>query len=297
MAVIAVAIVVSVGVIGYIVYDNTKVHSTAHSDIVEMDDTVTLNYIGMFSDGRVFDTSILDIATNDVLYPKSLTFTMRENDSYAPFDMVAGKYGAEGGTIKGFALGVIGLRVGDTKVIEVAPEDAYAVNPAMLETIPLTEHVNGTEMIGEATFTSLFKVEPTVMDYVPHYKWRWDVLVLKVEFGFVTYKHSPTVGETVYPFGDPNAEDPEGWPCVVESFDSSANDGAGEVVVRHDLTASDVYAVKGSTFDGQTAVVSGYDAENGTFEIHRSDSSIGYNGEISGRPLFFEVTIISVNKS
>jgi FKBP-type peptidyl-prolyl cis-trans isomerase 2 len=296
LAVIAVAIVISVGLVGYIVYDNTKSHSVSSSDIVEMDDRVTMDYIGTFSDGRVFDTSLLDIAMNDALYPKSLTFTMRDNESYAPFEMVAGKYGEEGGTIKGFALGVIGLHVGDTEVIEVAPEDAYAVNPAMLRTVPIHEHVNGTEMIPEDSFTSLFKIQPTVMDYVPHYKWGWDVLVLEVEFGYVTYKHYPTVGEIVYPFGDPYADDPAGWSCVVESFDSTTNDGAGEIVVRHEVTASDVYAVKGVAFDDQPFVVSGYDAENETFEIHLSDPSIGYNGEISGRALFFEVTIISVTK-
>jgi hypothetical protein len=42
--------------------------------------------------------------------------------------------------------------------------------------------------------------------------------------------------------------------------------------------------------------VSGYDSENETFEIHLSDPSIGYNGEISGRALYFEVTIISIAK-
>ena len=52
LAVIAVAIVISVGVVGYIVYDNTKAHSVSTSDIVEMDDRVTMNYIGMFSEDR-----------------------------------------------------------------------------------------------------------------------------------------------------------------------------------------------------------------------------------------------------
>ncbi len=297
LAVIAVAIVVSVGVVGYIVYDNTKAHSVSASDIVEMDDQVTMNYIGRFSDGRVFDTSLFDIASNDAVYPKSLTFTMRDEGSYTPFDMVAGKYGAEGGTIKGFALGVIGLHVGDTKVIEVAPEDAYAVNPDMLKEIPITEHIAGTERLSESDFASLFKVDPTVNDRVDHYKWGWEVIVTELEFGYATYKHLPPVGETVYPFGDPSAVDPAGWPCFVESFDPTADDGVGEVIVRHQVTASDVYAVKGYGLGEQTFVISGFDAENETFEIHLSDPATGYNGEISGRALYFEVTIIAITKA
>lgn len=298
IVIVAVALVISAGVIGYIVYDNSLAHGSSAFDVVEMDDTVTMNYIGRFSDGRVFDTSLLAVAENDVFYPKSLTFAMRDNDSYAPFEMIAGLYGEQGGTIKGFALGVIGLSVGDETVIEVAAEDAYPVNPSMLETIPLEERVVGTETMPEETFSSLFKVDPTVMAHVPHYKWGWDVVVTEITFELVTFKHFPTVGETVYPFGDPmDDDDPQGWGCLVESFDSEADDGAGEIVVRHEVGPGDVYAVKGETYDGNTFVVSSFDDENDTFEIHKSDLQVGYNGEIAGRALFFEVTIISVVKA
>ena len=292
-----VALIVPISIIGYVIYDNTKSHFASTGDVIEMDDVVTMNYIGRFTNGLVFDTSLLDVATDDVLYPKCLTYTMRDNESYTPFEMTAGKYGVEGGTIKGFALGVIGLSVGDTEEIYVAPEDAYAANPDMIDTVPLVQRVNATETIPETSFDALFKIDAVVMDHVPHYKWKWDVVVTSVEFGFVTFKHFPTVGETVYPFGDPlDMEDPAGWACTVESFDPLANDGVGEVLVRHDVSSEDVYDVKGEIFDGGVFVISSFDSENETFDIHRSDFSIGYNGEISGRALYFEVTIISVRK-
>lgn len=298
MVILAVAIVLSASVIGYVVYDNSLAHKASTSSVVEMDDSVVMDYIGRFSDGRVFDTSLLDVAMNDILYPKSMTFTLRDEGSYQPFDMVAGKYGEEGGTIKGFALGVIGLSVGDTEIIDVAPEDAYSVNPDQLKTIPLEQHVEATEMMTEEAFSDLFKVDPVVMDHVPHYKWGWDVIVTEIEFGLVTFKHSPTVGEVVYPFGDPEDEDePLGWPCVVESFNPTADDGVGEVVVRHEVGPEDVYTIMGEIPDGNRLVISSFDQENQTFEIHQSDSEIGYNAEISGRALFFEVTIISVTKA
>jgi hypothetical protein len=297
LVIIAVALVLSASVIGYVVYDSTLANKVSTSDVVEMDDSVTLDYIGSFSDGRIFDTSILGVAENDALYPKSLTFTMRENDSYQPFEMVAGLYGEEGGTIKGFALGVIGLSVGDTKLIEVAPEDAYPVDPALLETIPLEEHVVGTETISESEFSDLFKIDAVVMSHVPHYKWGWDVLVTEIEFGLVTFKHYPTVGEAVYPFGDPEDDyEPKGWSCVVESFDPAADDGAGDVVIRHEVGPEDVYSLLGETYDGVTLVISSFDSENETFEIHKSNPETGYNAEVSGRALFFEVAIISVTK-
>ena len=297
LVIVAVAIVLSAGLIGYVVYDNSLANKASASTVVEMGDSVYLDYIGRFSDGRVFDTSLLEIAEDDVLYPKSLTFTMRDNTSYQPLDMVAGKYGVEGGTIKGFALGVIGLSVGDTEVIHVAPEDAYAIDPAQLETLPLEEHVEATETLTEDDFSDLFKVDPVVMGHAPHYKWGWDVIVTEIEFGFVTFKHSPTIGEVVYPIGDPlDDDDPMGWPCTVESFDPTADGGVGEVVVRHDVTSDDVHAILGETHKGDQLVISSFDSDNETFEIHISNPEVGYNAEIAGRALFFEVTIINVAK-
>lgn len=292
---VAAAVVVSVGVVGYVVYDNAQGHSTDISAPIEMGDVVTLDYTGSFSSGRVFDTSIWEIASDEVLYPKSLTFNLRDNTSYSPFDMTAGKYGAEGGTIKGFALGVLGLRIGDTATIEVLPEDGYAVDPSMVENVDVVQHINATETMPETNFRSLFSIEPVLMDRVPHFIWKWDVLILDVSYGVVTYKHVPDVGQVVYPFGDPtDDEDPNGWACVVESYSPSVNDGAGEVVVRHQVVEEDVYEVKGTLYTGQTFILSGYDATNGTIEIHRSNEETGYNGEISGRTLYFEVTIIDI---
>ena len=295
LALIAVSVVLSVGVVGYVVYDNAQGQTTSTSYPIEMGDVVTLNYIGMFSDGRVFDTSLPEVASDDVQYPKSLTFTLRDNESYTPFDMTAGKYAVEGGTIKGFALGVLGLTIGDTHTIEVPPEDGYAVDLSMIDTVQVTEHLNATEIMPESNFKALFNIEPVVMDFVPHFKWKWDVLVVEVSMGVVTFKHAPTIGQVVYPFGDPSDdEDPAGWACVVESFDPGASDGAGEVVVRHLVTEADVYAVKGVMYTGQVFILSGYDSVNETFEIHRSNPETGYNGEISGRTLYFKVTIVFV---
>ena len=81
-----------------------------------------------------------------------------------------------------------------------------------------------------------------------------------------------------------------------QSFDPDADEGVGEVVVRHEVSSDDVYTVLGETFLGDQLVISSFDSENETFEIHVSNPDIGYNAEIAGRALFFEVTIINVAK-
>lgn len=294
ISVMTALIFLSFGLIGYIIYDNS-LRSETVSKVVVDGSTVLMNYIGMFDDGRVFDTSIYDVAEDNALYPKSFTFSMREQSAYTPFEMTAGLYGESGGTIKGFALGVIGMQLNEKSIIVVSPEDGYAVDPAMLETIDLLEEVPAVETVPEAEFTSLFGSSATLMTIVPHYKWGWDVLVVQIASGYVTFKSMPTVGEVVAPYGDPyDPEFPAGWDCVVESYDASANDGAGSIKVRHLLTEADTYNREGEDYTGVQFVLSAVDEEAGTFTIHKIDMDTGYNGEISGRTLLFEVTIVNI---
>ncbi len=63
-------------------------------------DTVTVNYIGMFTDGTIFDSSI---ARN-----MPLTFTVGDT-----------------GLIKGFNLGVVGMKAGGVRRVTIPPSLAY----------------------------------------------------------------------------------------------------------------------------------------------------------------------------
>jgi FKBP-type peptidyl-prolyl cis-trans isomerase 2 len=287
-------IVVAAGAVAYVAYSNSQRIESGTPYAIANGDMVSLNYIGRFADGRVFDTSILSVAANDSIYPKSMTFSMRSNESYEPFTMTAGNYGS-GGTIKGFALGVIGLHVGDYKMIEVAPEDAYAVNPAMLTWVNLTEHIPVKEMYSVSSFKNYFNTEPIPLATYAHFFWKWQVMVASISGDNVTVLNQPAKGSSVYPFGDPRADDPNGWEVRVVDYDPTADGGNGRITVQNMVTQEDVYNVKGTDSESGTFVISAFNADNGTFQIHRSDSNIGYNGEIAGRALFFEVTIVSVS--
>lgn len=294
LTVLSALLIVAIGVIGYVVYDNS-LRSETVSKVVVDGSTVLMNYVGMFEDGRVFDTSIYEIATDDALYPKSFTFTVRQEGSYVPFEMVAGLYGESGGTIKGFALGVIGMRLNEKNIIVVAPEDGYPVDPNMVETVDLVEAVPAVETMTETEFSALFGSTPKPMALVSHYKWGWDVLVVEVVSGFVTFKNVPAVGEVVTPFGNPDdPESPMGWDCVVESYDPVYDGGTGRIMVRHLITEADTYNLEGQDYQGVSFVLSSVDEDAGTFQIHKIDEESGYNGEISGRTLLFEVTIINI---
>lgn len=297
MALLIAGIIVSVGAIGYVLYSGSGGSHIQSSRAIASGDSVSLNYVGTLADGRVFDTSLSDVANNDVSYPKSLTFSHKQNSSYTAFSMIAGNYGS-GGTIKGFALGVIGMHVNETKLIEVKPADGYAVNPTMLATRNLVEVIGDTESYSASDFANRFSVDPILMRTVTHFFWGWDAQIVDNSSARVTIKMMPTVGQVVYPFGNPDSTDvPSGWPVVVESYDPSANDGSGSITIRHELTSADVYNVKGFDADGNEFVVSGFNSTNGTYQIHKVDTTSGYNGELAGRTLFFEVTVVTITPS
>lgn len=289
---LAAVIVVSGSMIFYVFYDNLSAKS-ASSATIEEGDTVTLNYIGRYSNGWVFDTSLLDIAQDDALYPKSLTFTLRDNDSYAAFEMEAGGTG----TIAGFSNGVLGLREGDHRVIDIAPEDGYALDETKLENWSIVETLPATESLSETDFSSLFGTTAIEMAVLPHYIFGWDVVVTSIVSGTVYFKSTPEVGQIVYPYGDPTSDDPYGWGVQVEAYDWEANGGEGSVTIRNLIDESDVYTVQGVTSSGTEFILWDFDEANNTFQVHYSDSAAGYNAEICGRALTFEIWIVSVEKA
>ncbi len=288
-------IIVGAGLVGYVLYQRaTAANESTPSTPIKAGDLVTMNYIGRLPNGNVFDTSLLSVAHNNALYPKSLTFSTRANNTYVPFNMTAGAYGA-GGTIKGFALGVIGLHVGDDVVIDVKPGEGYPVNPAQLKWSPLTEQLTVLDHLTVEEFQTTFNSDPVQLQIYQHPFWKWDLQVISVDGDFVVIKELPSVGQVVYPFGNPNAQtNPQGWPVTVESYDPTANGGLGIIEVRHVLVPADAFSVKGTDLDGQTVIVEKVNLDNGTFLLGKNNSETGYNAELAGTELFFQVMIIKV---
>jgi FKBP-type peptidyl-prolyl cis-trans isomerase 2 len=80
---------------------------------VETNSTVTVNYTGRLEDGSVFDSSF--------------------NEGREPLKATLG----EGNLIKGFESGLIDMVVGDKKVVEISPSDAYGeYNNMMIQEVP-----------------------------------------------------------------------------------------------------------------------------------------------------------------
>jgi hypothetical protein len=110
---------------------NTSLTMEFDNETVEEGDKVAVNYIGMFPEGDIFDTSIYEVFNNSKL-PKDPG--LKQRDLYEPLKIYVGSeqqaQGAEyGNVILGFWEGVVGMKVNETTVVRIPTEKAYT-NPS-----------------------------------------------------------------------------------------------------------------------------------------------------------------------
>ncbi|MFA6907800.1 MAG: peptidylprolyl isomerase [Candidatus Micrarchaeia archaeon] len=97
-------------------------------------DTVSVNYIGKLTSGKLFDTSIKEEA-------QKAGFPLRP--SYSPLTF---KVGA-GQMIAGFDAGVVGMKIGEEKTVTLLPAQAYGEkNPDAIISVPLDKIGNSSSI-------------------------------------------------------------------------------------------------------------------------------------------------------
>jgi peptidylprolyl isomerase len=252
------------------------------SRTVASGDTIKVNYIGTLADGRVFDTSLYSVASNDALYPKSISFSLRANTSYTPLEFTVGN----GDLIKGFESGVIGLSLNETKTLAIPASLGYgAMNLSKLSTFALTESAPVFASMSQASFVATYGVTPTAELTVTDPTWGWSAQVMQVntDADLVRVWNKPSIHEQLAVFGDPEAAKPTGWYAEVISIDTTANGGEGIIQIQHHLTAADVGKVQGTDTSG-SFIIDQVNLANGTARKN-------YNGELVGVTIYFSVTL------
>lgn len=247
------------------------------SDVVEVGQTIKVNYIGKLLDGRVFDTSLLSVANDDAAYPKTLSFTKRSNSSYAPLSFEVGS----GKMISGFDEAVVGMKVGESKTVTLSPDKAYGdMDPAKLFTFQLVETVPLLETMTASEFKAEYGVNPVkgLLVYDPFYGWEATVDGFDAQADRVTVKNVPTLDALYHIYG----ADSVGWDIKVTGMDSNAN----LITIEHQLDEADGDMIKG--LDGaSTFFVIDVDEDSGT-------AVRNYNTELLGKTLVFTITIVSI---
>jgi len=269
-----------------LLYDSGQRAESPDVEYARWGDAVKVNYIGQLEDGRVFDTSLWDVASNDALYPKSLTFTLRNESQYVPLQFQIGV----GQMIPGFEKGVIGMYLNQTKVIEIPPDEAYGqLNQSKLVEIQFIETLNVFETLNFTQFLAKFKKQPVVGMTLKDPHWKWDVTVMSVsaDANSVMVMNQPDLGAKYPVYGKELGLSKTGWYVKVDYYDSLANGGKGEIRVRNLLNVDDAGNLKG--LDDMASEFILYEVNPGTNTI-----VLNYNGELVGHTLTFTVTLVQI---
>jgi hypothetical protein len=272
---IGLLVLVAVILVGYFGYIVPKFPPPP--DRVLVGDTVTVDYIGTFENGLVFDTSLASVGEDNASHPKAFTFSWRE--SWQPLTFAVGK--EPPAVIRGFELGVQGLSVGDTRRISIPPDLGYgAADPTKVQVKNLTESVAVRLTMDEDSFRTTYGTEPVGGSSVTDPVWGWTVTV-EVADTIVTVTNSPVPGSKVRPFG--------AWEALVVSITSGADGGAGRIEVQHLLDAESVDRVgRRIASGGVEFVITAVDTAAGTFTMNFDQDPP------KGRVLVFQVTIVRI---
>ncbi len=104
--------------------------SASASGGVKIGDSVSVDYVGSTTDGKVFDTSVEAEA-------KKANLPLRPSYSTLSFTVGAGQM------IKGFDSGVVGMKVGEVKTVTLPPAEAYGeMRTDLITSVPLTQLSN-----------------------------------------------------------------------------------------------------------------------------------------------------------
>lgn len=260
---------------------------------VKMGDNVSVDYIGSLKDtGKVFDTSIQSVADE-----KGLSIPGRQ---YKPLKFTLGKKQV----IEGFNDGVIGMKVGQTKIIDIPPEKGYPVDPSMIQSIPIIEEFPATRNFSKdleipvLQFERTFGSNHTVGEKVMFPNTNVNATIKNITSN-VLLSLDITVGYVISSSGAP-------WNETVTKIDNK-NVTTKPLVKKNEIIQLQEVPWKTTVIDitNETITLKHNaipDTEMRTMfgiaRVHFNETSIimDQNSELAGKTLIFNVTLRSIEK-
>jgi FKBP-type peptidyl-prolyl cis-trans isomerase 2 len=283
LIIIIVLVMLSASTLVIVLYQGNQEETNKKNRTVVTGDTVKVDYIGKLADGRMFDTSLASVA-NDALVPKSLSFTLRANSSYTPLSFTVGS----GSLIAGFNNAVIGMKVGETKTVEIPPSEAYGnMVLSKVTNFSLSETKNVYQNMSFAQFKAKYAVTAvagmTVTD--PVYKWPVNVMFANSEADNVRVQNAPVQGQSYLIFSN-STQSAAGWNISVTTVDTSVSE-AGQIVLKHDLNDTVSGKIRGVDSAGTVFILDNVNTASGT-------AARNANTELIGKTLTFTITLNTI---
>lgn len=256
---------------------------------VKTGDNVSVDYTGSLN-GTVFDTSIESVAKENNLYIS--------NRTYQPIQFTVGK----GQFIKGLEEGIVGMKLGESKILTIPPEKAYGPkNPLLIQTFPIIQKVPLIRTfpkvfeIPSGQFTSLFGTSHKIGDSVTIPGTSANISILNISTTSVLASYELSVGSNI-PSGEP-------WNDTVIKIDD------GNITVKSQVKKNDTFQFGGVPWNTTVIDVDSVNMtmmhnsipdtrlQNGLTRVHFNETYIilDQNNELAGEILVFNVTIRSID--
>ena len=256
---------------------------------VKNGDNISVDYVGSLLDGKVFDTSIEKIAKeNNITKPE-----------YKPLEFTVGN----GSVIKGFDEGVVGMKVGETRIMTISPEKGYGPsNPQMIQVMPIFQDMPLTRVIPK-----VFEVPKSQFEQImgPGHKIGEIVLLPKSNINLTILNITSNVSLSYHvKLEDELWSQGEPWNETVIKIDNN------NITLKANVSKNDVIQFQGAPWN--TTVV-GLNNVNitlrhnpiqatvipsmfGQMRVSFNDTSIlmDQNHELAGKTLVFNVTLRSI---
>lgn len=265
-------------VAGIAIANNWEV-SAESVDQAEMGSSVSVNFVGSYSNGYVFDTTLYSVASDPQIL-KSFEFNARSQYEYAPTQFKIGS----NKLLTGFESAVIGMRPGETNTVTLSPTEAYGLVPEEnLRNFTINQTLSIIESMSFSEFRSFYGQDASEGLTVSHPEYGWDVTVLPQDSAkpadVVQVQNNPAVGEVYSAYGDPSNTSPTGWHVKVISKDG------GEILFVNMLVPSMVDKIKGVDAAGEIFYLCAVD---------ESSFTLKYAKELVGRTLTFTITLVKI---
>jgi peptidylprolyl isomerase len=274
------------------------------SAVVEIGDTVQVDYTGKLPDGTVFDTSDPEVAKSAGLY--------QEGRPYQPLPVVMGAQSV----IKGFEDGLLGMEEGESKTLTIAPEDGYGpTDPTKIDVVPQLDDIPATQTfefereinVSAVQFNMTFGTDYEVGDIVPIPDSPINITILEIG-ETVKFSYNMEVGDRL-----------EGGETMW--VDEIIEVNSTHIVMRHDVEVGDIIQFPDKPWNSTVLEVTEsnitlqhnpildttaympkqtmYGLQKVPVQVHFDETDIieDSNHFLAGKTLTFEVEVIAIEKA
>jgi FKBP-type peptidyl-prolyl cis-trans isomerase 2 len=265
---------------------------------VKIGDNISVDYTGSYEDGKVFDTSIESVArAND----------LPARETYKPLKFKVGQ--KPPAVIVGFDKGVIGMKKGETKTLRIPPEEAYPINPGMIQVSPIVQDLPLTRTIPKVfeipleQFEQYFGKNHSTGDIVQIPDTNINITVKNVT-SKVSLSYNLKVGSNIWDKRAP-------WNETVLKIDDT------NITIKPNVTKNEIIQFPDAPFNttvvnvnetnitlrhnpipDTTITVPGMFGQmtNMKISFNKTSMIMDRNPETAGKTLIFNVTLVSIDK-